>query len=115
MTYQGYPSDLDRGTDSGGGFIIGLLSGVVLGVGVGLLFAPRAGSELRETLSQSANDIQRAATDSFNQVSSKVRETTQKGREVLNRTRESWGEMRQESQAGYTPPSPSTGSGSYVS
>jgi len=118
MTYQGYQNDEFRSTESGGGFLIGLLSGVVLGVGFGMLMAPRAGSELRETLSQSANDFQRAASDSFNQVSSKfnevsskVRETAEKGRDVLNRTKESWGEMRQESE----PRTSSPGNGSYVS
>jgi len=114
MTYQGYQYDQDRPMESGGGFLIGLLSGVVLGVGVGMLMAPRAGSELRETLSQSANDFQRAASDSFNQVSSKVRETAEKGRDVLNRTKESWGEMRQESEPRASSPS-QTGTGSYVS
>jgi gas vesicle protein len=128
MTYQTYQYDQDTGIESGAGFLMGLLSGVVLGVGVGMLLAPRAGAELRQNLAQSASDL-----------SHKVRETAEKGREVLNRkaedgreavhrtdemgrealnrTRENWSDMRQESQVGSTSSTsqtPSTGSG-YVS
>ena len=40
--------------DSGGGgsFVMGLLTGTVLGAGLGMLFAPKAGSELRNQLSE---------------------------------------------------------------
>ena len=34
----------------GGGFLIGLLCGTALGAAIGLMFAPKAGSEFRQRL-----------------------------------------------------------------
>ncbi len=99
MTYETNQYDRERG-DSGAGFVLGLLSGVVLGVGVGLLLAPRSGAEIRQSLAQSASDLQRTATDSYNQVSHKVREAADRGRDMVNRATERWNERRQESPAG---------------
>lgn len=147
MDYQSYSHDQDQ-TESGAGFLLGLLSGVVLGVGVGMLLAPRTGSELRENIASSASDLQRRASEGISQVSNKVREATEqvtsrvkdtadrvketagaaadrvketagvaadRGRDALNRGKENWNEMRQES-AGVGQPSSSTpGGGNYVS
>ena len=41
--------------------LIGLLCGTALGAAVGLMFAPKAGSELRQTLYESTGDIRQAA------------------------------------------------------
>ena len=44
----------DRFENEGGGggsFVMGLLTGTVLGAGLGMLFAPKSGSELRNQLS----------------------------------------------------------------
>jgi gas vesicle protein len=114
MAYQSYDYDQNSGMETGAGFLMGLLSGVVLGIGVGMLLAPRTGAELRHTLAQSASDLQRAASDSLGQVSSKVKETTEKGREALHRTTEHWGEMREGTTPGTTPQTPTAGGG-YVS
>jgi gas vesicle protein len=48
---------------SGGGFMLGLLTGTVLGAGLGMLLAPKSGSELRTQLGEHAGSIGRAATE----------------------------------------------------
>ena len=54
-----------EGHDSGGSssFVIGLLAGTVLGAGLGLLFAPKSGAELRQRASEDAEDLARVATE----------------------------------------------------
>ena len=46
---------------SGGGFMLGLLTGTVLGAGLGMLLAPKSGSELRSQLGDHAASLGRAA------------------------------------------------------
>src|SRR5437764_549122 len=49
----------DRFENEGGGggsFVMGLLTGTVLGAGLGMLFAPKSGSELRNQLSEQAGN-----------------------------------------------------------
>ena len=41
---------------SGGGFMMGLLTGTVLGAGLGMLLAPKAGSELRGAIGEQARN-----------------------------------------------------------
>lgn len=107
MTYQEYDYTGDRSmAESGAGFLVGLLSGVAVGIGIGMLFAPRSGSELRQDLARSANDLQRAASDTLNQASSKVRQATESASSqasgAFSGARESWNEMRDETKAGST-------------
>ena len=56
----------------GGGFVFGLLVGAALGAAVGLMFAPKAGSELRQTLYDSTGDIRKKATDAYGQATQTV-------------------------------------------
>ena len=44
----------DNEGGGGGSFVMGLLTGTVLGAGLGMLFAPKSGSELRNQLSEQA-------------------------------------------------------------
>jgi gas vesicle protein len=46
----------------GTGFTMGLMAGAVVGAGVALLFAPKAGSELRENLGESMGTLREAVT-----------------------------------------------------
>jgi gas vesicle protein len=66
---------------SGTAFLTGLLAGVAIGSGLGLLFAPRKGSELREQVADSAASVGKA-------VSRTVDELTDRGREVYARARD---------------------------
>ena len=75
--------------DSGGsGFLIGLLCGTALGAAVGLMFAPRAGSELRQTLYDSTGDIRKKAYDAYGQASEQVNNFVAKGKQVVDRGKE---------------------------
>jgi len=83
----------------GGSFVMGLLTGTVLGAGLGMLFAPKAGSELRGQLSEQAGKLSEQAGNLANQASDGVRRAgstasewaekgREKSREVYDRTRE---------------------------
>ena len=55
---DGYDRFDNRTRGGGGGsFVMGLLTGTVLGAGLGMLFAPKAGSELRNQLSEQAGNL----------------------------------------------------------
>ena len=67
--------------DSNTAFFTGLLAGALIGAGVGVLFAPRRGSELRGQVAESAANV--------GQVLSKTVDTwTERGREVYDRARD---------------------------
>jgi len=81
--------------DSGGGFLFGLLCGTALGAAVGLMFAPRAGSELRQTLYESTGDIRKKATDAYGQATEQVTNVVAKGRQAMDRGAEAFDSARQ--------------------
>jgi YtxH-like protein len=82
-----YEYDRFEREDSGGSFLMGLLAGTVLGAGLGMLFAPKAGSELRNQLSEQTGRIRNTATDAYNQASEKVSQMVDRGREAYERAR----------------------------
>lgn len=65
----------------GSGFMMGLLTGTVLGAGLGMLFAPKSGSELRGHLSESYHKAADKATD----LAEKGRDM---GRDVMGRAKD---------------------------
>jgi gas vesicle protein len=65
----------------GGGFVLGLLTGTVLGAGLGLLFAPKAGSELRNQISGQAEHLAKNATEGYQRASDTAGEWASQGRE----------------------------------
>jgi len=93
-----YEYDRLEREDGGGSFLMGLLAGTVLGAGLGMLFAPKAGSELRNQLNEqagklrsTANDtlsqVKSTATDTYSQASDKVNQIVDKGKEAYDRAR----------------------------
>jgi gas vesicle protein len=80
---------------SGGGFILGLLCGTALGAAIGLMFAPKTGSEIRQTLYDSTGDIRRKAHDAYGQATEQVNAAVSKGREAVERGREAFEAARQ--------------------
>ncbi len=70
---------------------MGLLAGTVLGAGLGMLFAPRAGSELRNQLTEQAGRLRSTANDAYSQASGKVGQIVDRGREAYDRARHSSG------------------------
>ena len=61
--------------EGGGGFMMGLLTGTVLGAGLGMLLAPKSGSELRNQLTEGANSLGRRASGAVNDITDRARET----------------------------------------
>jgi len=89
-----------EGEAGGGGFLIGLLCGTALGAAIGLMFAPKTGSEIRQTLYDSTDDIRRKAYDAYDQASEQVNNIVSKGRHAVDRGREAFDSARQSAQAG---------------
>ena len=72
---------------------MGLLAGTVLGAGLGMLFAPRPGSELRNQLTEHAGKLRHTAGDAYSQASGRVSQVVDRGREAYDRARTSSGTM----------------------
>jgi gas vesicle protein len=70
-----------------GAFICGLLTGVTLGAGLAMLFAPKPGSELRRDLAAGASDLGQAAKDTWQDIATTATDAVQKGREVYDQAR----------------------------
>jgi gas vesicle protein len=73
---------------NGGSFMMGLLTGTVLGAGLGMLLAPKAGSELRGTIGEQARNIGNKASEHYRRASDHAGEWAGKGREFVDRARE---------------------------
>jgi hypothetical protein len=86
-----YEYDRFEREDGGGSFLMGLLAGTVLGAGLGMLFAPKAGNELRSQLGEQAGRLRSTANDTYQQASDKVSQIVDRGREAYDRARGSMG------------------------
>jgi gas vesicle protein len=70
---------LNNGFENGNGqsFVIGLLAGAVVGAGLGMLFAPKSGSDLRNTITDQAGSLATAAmntaTEAYKRASGAVK------------------------------------------
>jgi gas vesicle protein len=82
-----YEYDRFEREDGSGSFLMGLLAGTVLGAGLGMLFAPKAGTELRNQLTEQAGKLRSTATDSYQQATEKVSQMVDRGREAYDRAR----------------------------
>ncbi len=80
----------DRFENEGGGgsFIIGLLTGTVLGAGLGILFAPKAGSELRNQLSEQAGNLANTASEQYRRATEAAADLADRGREMYDKARD---------------------------
>ncbi len=103
--------------EGGGGFMMGLLTGTVLGAGLGMLLAPKAGSELRGQLGEQARHLGSTVTDASRRASEAASGWAERGRDMVNQARETVGRGAEESRgfAGATTGSSYTGgtSGSF--
>lgn len=86
-----YEYDRFEREEGSGSFLMGLLAGTVLGAGLGMLFAPKAGSELRGQLGEQANRLRASANDAYGTASEKVHQMVDRGREAYDRARSSAG------------------------
>src|SRR5262249_8466243 len=94
-----YEYDRFEREEGGGSFLMGLLAGTVLGAGLGMLFAPKAGSELRSQLGNTIADgtgrLRDVADQTYSQASEKVSQMVDRGREAYDRARSTVSSMTQ--------------------
>ncbi len=85
-------------------FMTGLLCGVAFGAAAGLLFAPRAGSELRGKLYESAGEVRQRASavyrrtrnradEAYGQASDTARDLVDRGRAAVDVARGKAGDV----------------------
>ncbi len=80
--------DRNDNEGGGGGFMMGLLAGTVLGAGIGMLLAPKAGAELRGQLGEQARNLGSVANEQYKKASDSATEWAEKGREFVGQARE---------------------------
>lgn len=100
--YDNFDKNLEYREGGGGSFVMGLLTGTVLGAGLGMLFAPKAGADLRNQISAQAGNLANQASEGYRRVSETANEWAEKGREkgreVYDRTREAVSRGSEEAQ-----------------
>jgi gas vesicle protein len=74
--------------NGGGSFVMGLLTGTVLGAGLGILFAPKSGSELRNQLSEQAGSLANQASEGVRKVTDSAGEWADRGREIYGKAKD---------------------------
>jgi gas vesicle protein len=99
---------------SGAGFMMGLLTGTVLGAGLGMLLAPKAGSELRGTIGEQARNLGSMAQEQYKRATESAGTWAEKGREFVDRTRDAVSRGAEEARE-YTGSTGSTASGDFGS
>jgi gas vesicle protein len=82
-----YEYDRVEREEGGGSFLMGLLAGTVLGAGLGMLFAPKAGSDLRNQLNEQAGKLKATANDTYQQATDKVSQIVDRGKDAYDRAR----------------------------
>src|SRR5579872_7061474 len=73
---------------NGSSFVMGLLTGTVLGAGLGMLFAPKSGSELRSQLSEQAGNLRDTASDGYRRASEVASDWADKGRDMYDKAKD---------------------------
>jgi gas vesicle protein len=104
-----YEYDRFEREEGGGSFLMGLLAGTVLGAGLGMLFAPKSGAELRSQIGDQAGKLRDKASDTYSHASDKVGQLVDRGRDAYDRARHSVSNM---ASTGTSGSSGSTGSSS---
>jgi gas vesicle protein len=88
----------DNEGGGGGSFVMGLLTGTVLGAGLGMLFAPKPGAETRNQLSEQANTIANTAQEGYRRASETAGDLANKGREMYDKARDAVSKGAEEAQ-----------------
>jgi gas vesicle protein len=78
----------DESSCSGGSGVLWFLAGIGIGTAVGVLFAPKAGRETRDSLMSAAEEGRGRMTDSARRVQEQAQQWADRGREVLNQQKD---------------------------
>ena len=78
----------DNEGSGSGGFMMGLLTGTVLGAGLGMLLAPKAGSELRGAIGEQARTWATPRRSRYKKASEAAGTLAERGREIVDKARE---------------------------
>jgi gas vesicle protein len=78
----------DNEGQGGGGFMMGLLTGTVLGAGLGMLLAPKAGTELRGAIGEQARNLGSMASEQYRRASEQAGGWADKGREFVSQAKD---------------------------
>jgi gas vesicle protein len=78
-----------RDDRSGGGFVMGLVTGSLLGAALAVLFAPKPGADMRQDLASGAEEFGRVARDRWQDVAATAASAVDQGRGVYQQARES--------------------------
>jgi len=78
----------DNESSGNGGFMMGLLTGTVLGAGLGMLLAPKAGSELRGAIGEQAKNLGNAASEQYKKASEAAGTWAERGRDMVDKAKE---------------------------
>jgi gas vesicle protein len=71
-----------------GAFMMGLLTGAVLGAGIGILLAPKAGSELRGAINEQAKNWGNTASEQYKKAADTAGTWAEQGRDMVNKARD---------------------------
>ena len=96
--FDRFNHDSRSGEGVGGGFVMGLLTGTVLGAGLGMLFAPKAGTELRNRLSEQAANLGNTASETARRAGESASQWAERGREMYNKAGEAVAKGAEEAQ-----------------
>ena len=78
----------DNEGGGGAGFMLGLLTGTVLGAGLGMLLAPKAGAELRGAIGDQAKTWGNVANEQYRKASEAAGTLAEQGRDFVTKARE---------------------------
>ena len=82
----------DNDNNGGGSFVMGLLTGTVLGAGLGMLFAPKAGSDLRNQVREQAGNLANTASDGYRRAAETAGQYAERGRDMAREAAETAGQ-----------------------
>jgi gas vesicle protein len=85
----------------GSGFMMGLLTGTVLGAGLGMLLAPKAGTELRGAIGEQARNLGNMASEQYRTAREQAGTWAEKGRDYVNQAKDAVARGAEEAR-GYT-------------
>jgi gas vesicle protein len=99
----------------GNGFMMGLLTGAVLGAGIGMLLAPKAGTEIRGNLGEQARNLGNMASEQYRRASQTAGGWAERGREFVDKAKDAVQRGAEEARnyAGNAPGTPSTPASTY--